>query len=396
MKKIDSKKKLLRLSFDDFKMSGYSASPVGANHLLGQGFYHGADVIRNINKKSSNIGLFKENEDIYFWWFDKSGSILHENKCHLNNIGLVSQYDNSLKKNSNQEYRIAVAGCEMTGATTSNCVWPDSLSDFLNRNKPFKKKIQVFNFGHLDTGIHEWKKIWLQRIKKINADLLIVNIPIHTFYRKGNIFNDASHWDQLPGFRYVNYFLENGENITSWIISKRKNETLKDPKSYTEKLLSFWLDPKLARNSKKIKTFREIIIDEYIQGSKFKNSSSLDPKKDNYPIIPKYKLSEMVRWVQEHVIWFNDNVKNVFFTLNPWMPHFVNYNDYLSKDVLLNFCSNINVIDMRKSWKLWGVHDDIQTLYSKYANEKWSDEGHLLYGEAIGIEVMNYLGIKLD
>lgn len=387
------KKEALRQSFDSYNVAGYSASPCGANHLLGEGYYHASDVLRGIEGKSSERGLFKENEDLYFWWFDNNGQKIHENICHLNNIGLVSKYDNTLKRKTTNEYRIAVLGCEMTGATTSNNVWPDTLNDFLNSHPLLDGQCQVLNFGHLDTGIHEWKTIWEERASHFDIDLLILNIPVHTFYRKGNVFADVSHWDGLPGFRYVNYQAENGVSATSWIVAPNKKATLSHPDSYTEKLITFWMPREIADNPDYIRQLRKRVINEYVEGANFnKAASSLDPRVGNYPTIPSYSEAERVQWVRDHVTWFAQNVKNVMVTLNPWKPHFIDYGNYLSPDALNNLDPRLEIIDMRKSWKLWGIHDDISALYSDFAAEKWSDEGHRLYGEAVGLEVLYRLG----
>lgn len=393
-KSLNDRKKALRQSFDDYNLAGYSASPCGARHVLGEGYYHASNVLRGVEGKSSDRGLFRENDDLFFWWFDKDGRIIHENKCHLNNLGLISRHDNTLSRAVANEYRIAVLGCEMTGATTSNIVWPDSLHDFLNAHTAMNRPCQVLNFGHLDTGIHEWKAIWEKRTSLADVDLLIINIPVHALYRIGKIYADASHWDSVPGFRYVKYQIDSGSSAVSWIVNQKPRATLRHPDSYTEKLITFWMSQEVASTPKAVRELRKRVIDDYVEGADFDRAASpLEPRAKNFPNIPSYDQAESIQWVRDHITWFAQNVENVIFTLNPWKPHFTDYGNYESASAFSDLDTNIEIIDMRKSWKLWGVHDDISVLYSGFAEEKWSDEGHRLYGEAVGLEVMYRLGI---
>lgn len=389
-KKIQKEK--IKKLFDNYNMAGYSSSPCGENHILGEGFYHHSDLLRSINFPSSDLGLFKENKNIYFWWFDKNGYILHENKCHLNNLGLVSNYKQSIDRKDKNEYRIAVLGCEMTGATTSNKSWPDYLQKFLNKSSTNSKTFQVFNFGHLDTGIHEWKTIWKKRASKFDIDLLIVNIAPHTLIRKGNIYSDVSHWDLLPGFKYCSYKISDGSSAVTWFYNKKLKNTLRDFRSYTSKLITLWTDPDVAHKPSSVKEFRNLIIDDYVNGMKIGFfDDDIDPREKNYPNIPQYSNEELLIWIKKHIEWFSNNVPNVIFTLNPWLPHFTDFMNYPFENLLDILASDLRIYDMRKSWKLWGVEEDISVLYSNQGAEKWSDRGHNLYGEAVGIQLLNNL-----
>lgn len=189
---IEEKRAALRRSFDDYIMAGYSESPTGSDHLLGEGYDYLSDPLRSIDVPSSQKGLFKENRDIYFWCFDTHGTVISENVFHQNNFGLVSRRDCTAVREAD-EFRIAVLGDEMTAATTSNLSWPDSLEDFLNGAGGTTGKFRVLNFGHLDTGTSEWREIWEKRASNFDIDLVIVNLADHTFNRIGDIYTHVSH-----------------------------------------------------------------------------------------------------------------------------------------------------------------------------------------------------------
>ena len=394
---IKEKKQKLRESFNKYNIAGYSEAPAGKGHIFHNMFYQNSDLVRGIKRQSSEKGLFKENFDLKFWWFSPTGEIIHENAVHLNNLGLISKRDSTVKNTNKGYYRIAVLGDEMTGATTSNVSWPDSLNEFLNENRPDQRYFEVLNFGHLDTGIHEWKKIWQERVRFFDIDLLIVNIADHTLRRVGEIFSDISHWDKLSGFRYVTYNLPSGLKAATWIYSPEGADELKHPSSYTSKLLTFWLPEELAKDKRQVALLRDLVIDDYVEGADFENCTDyLNPREVSHPKLPEYKTEEIFDWVSSHLNWFQKNVPNVMFLMNPWLPHFIDYNNFPNMDFLETLKPNVRVHDMRRSYKLWGVHDDISLLYSPHANEKWSDEGHRLYGEAVGLKVLEHLGFDLD
>lgn len=373
-------------------MAGYSEAISGEGHVLGEGFYRNSDVLRSIHGRSSEIGLFKENTDIYFWWFNPDGTIIHENQTHLNNIGLISAADFVIKEKGPHEYRVAVLGDEMTASTTSNISWPDVLEDHLNRKDEKAREFHVFNFGHLDTGIHEWREIWEKRAQKFDIDLLIVNLTENSLVRVGNIYADVSHWDGIPGFQYVAYTLPDGQEAVTWIRCIPPASSLQSPDCYISKLLTFWIPPNVARDKDAMTWLRNKIIDEYVEGADLeKNDDSLNPRNHARPDIPVHSDEECKLWAERHLTWFKQNVPNVLFLMNPWYPHFIDYHNFKGLDVFSSIDTSIEVLDMRSRYQLWGVHDDISILYSRFAREKWSDDGHKLYGAAVGDVVLNHL-----
>lgn len=396
---IEEKREALRLSFDDYIMAGYSEAPSGHGHLLGEGYNFPSDPLRNINLPSSEKGLFKENHDIYFWCFGNDGAIVRETTTHFNNFGLVSRKDCSAFREGG-EFRIAVLGDESPGATTSNFSWPDSLENFLNDTAGNNAAYRVLNFGHLDTGVSEWRTIWEERAKSFDVDLVIVNLSDHIFNRIGKIYSHVSHWAPVPGFRYVTYSLPGDQQAVSWIRCAGDAQTLRDPDCYTSKLLTFWLDPVVARDKALIATLRNMIITDYVEGADLEGCDDfLNPRDHAYPEIPQYSENERLDWVSRHFTWFAKNFSDVLFLMNPGRPHFQDYSlidhsKFRNLELLAAMNPEIEVIDMRRSYKLWG-NSDISGLYSPYMPEKWSNHGHRLYGEAVGEVVLEHLdGMK--
>ena len=386
------KKKQLKKSFDDFNMAGYSEAVSGEGHLLGNGFYFQSDIQRGIQSRSSKIGLFKENKDIYFWWFAPDGTILHENRTHLNNIGLVSASDYADGKKKPNEFRIAVLGDEMTGSTTSNIVWPDLLEDHLNKHDKKGREFRVYNFGHLDTGIHEWRAIWQKRAQLFDIDLLLVNLTEHSLGRIGDRYSDVSHWDGIPGFQYVSHTLPDGQQAVTWVRCLPGASSLKSPDCYTSKLLTFWIPKDVARDKNTMLWLREKIIDEYVQGADIEKCDDyLHPRNHARPEIPAYSDEECEQYAVTNIRWFKENVPNVLFLMNPWYPHFVDYHNFKGLEVFSKVDQSIEIIDMRHKHQLWAIHDNIAVPYSQFALEKWSDEGHRLYGAAVGDVVLTRL-----
>ena len=387
-----AKKKELRESFQNFNMAGYSEAVSGIGHVLGDGFYFHTDVQRGMQSHSSERGLFKENKDIYFWWFSPDGTILHENRTHLNNIGLISNTDSVEGEKRSGEFRIAVLGDEMTGATTSNISWPDVLENHLNKGDENARVFRVYNFGHLDSGIHEWREIWEKRVEKFDIDLLLVNLTDHAVGRVGDVYADVSHWDGVPGFRYVSYVLPDGQEAVTWIRGLPGVSSLRSPDCYTSKLLTFWLPTGVARDKSAMAWLREKVIDDYVEGADFERCiDPMNPRDHAYPDIPVYSDEECKIQAGKHLKWFKENVPDVLFLMNPWYPHFTDYHDFKSLEIFSDIDQSIEVIDMRSRYQLWGIHDDISIVYSKFAREKWSDEGHKLYGAAVGDVVLNHL-----
>ncbi len=391
----DEKREALRRSFKNYSMAGYSAVPSGSGHLLGDGFYYRTNVLRGIDFPSSQIGLFGENQDTQFWWFDSSGKIVHENTTHCNNVGLVSSRDYSAARGPD-EFRIAVLGDEMTAATTANASWPDSTEHFLNQNSTNNRTYRVFNFGHLDAGLVEYRRIWQERARHFDIDMLIVNLADHTFHRIGEIYTCISHWDRVPGFRYVFYTLPDGQQAVTWIRCAEGATSLRDPNCYINKLLTFWIDPEVARNQHLMAQLRDMVITDYIDGADIEGSADyLNPREHAHPTIPTYSDQERMEYVCEHLTWFSQCSPHVLFLMNPWWSHFENYSlldhrRYESLSRLSEMNDHLSVVDMRRDHRLWGG-SDTATLYCPYATEKWSDEGHRLYGQAVGDVVLDHL-----
>ncbi|MGH6661120.1 MAG: hypothetical protein ACREB6_06250 [Rhodospirillales bacterium] len=392
---VEKAREALRRSFDGYNMAGYSEAPSGRGHLLGDGFYYGANVLRNIDQPSSQTGLFKENRDVYFWWFGRDGAVVHENKTHFNNVGLVSRNDHSPTRSAD-EFRIAVLGDEMTGATTADVSWPDFLEEFLNAAPAANRKYRVFNFGHLDTGVHEWRRIWDERARKFDVDLVIVNLADHTFNRIGEVYTHISHWDSLPGFKYVFYELPGQRKAVTWIRCIGNASTLRDPDCYTSKLLTFWLEPDMARDKRAMARLRDMVIADYVDGADFgKCRDALNPRDHAHPDIPQYTEAERIASVCEHLARIADSAPDALFLMNPWLPHFQDYslidhNRFRNLELLSAMNGGIKIVDMRRSYRLWG-RGDVSALYSPYAAEKWTDLGHRIYGQAVGDLVLEHL-----
>jgi hypothetical protein len=135
----------------------------------------------------SDVGLFKENREIYHWLFAADGALMHRSVRHLNNVGLFSPRDYRIEKRAN-EYRIAVLGDEQTSSTLDSLSWPNLLEDVLGADQDLARffpstRFTVWNFGWPDSGFPIWEDSLRNKVMPLSPDLVLVNFVPHSFQR---------------------------------------------------------------------------------------------------------------------------------------------------------------------------------------------------------------------
>ena len=67
-----------------------------------------------LQKPDPFIGHFKQNQDIFLWFYDDQHRLSQKIKFHTNNLGFLSRKNYTLPRKEH-EYRIAILGDSMTG-----------------------------------------------------------------------------------------------------------------------------------------------------------------------------------------------------------------------------------------------------------------------------------------
>lgn len=392
-------------------ISAYSEAPVGEDNLLGGGFHIEANRAREIARPSSAVGLFTENRNLYFWWIGSNGQIIQETKFHHNNYGLLSKRDYQIKRGAH-EFRIVVLGDEMTGSTTSDLWWPDVLEDELNSHSEMVNRFgefRIFNFGHLDTGIQHWAYIFEKRAKAFDPDLVIVNLVEHVFNRRGPTIAPPSSW------QYVSYTATGGGTAWTLIQCTGTGKRLIDQDCTTFNPIILWLDPSIARDPAAVSSIREQIINDRSRGRPFDAHNFIRPTAVVAAIdfLKRYVLKEAISSTaqagrlnrgkgqpdkdREALAFARDNLRKiiseapeVIILLNPWLHHSNGGQDFQLSYELVELDSSINIVDMRKFLPIKDSSTP-SSWYASVAAEKWTPQGHKVYGKAVAEVVENKL-----
>jgi hypothetical protein len=378
-----------------YLMAGYTESLVD-NPL---------DRARGIDAQDSKVGLFKENRDIGFYWFGRQGTILHATTFHLNNIGLMSRHD-YVRERDPWEYRIVVLGDEMTAATTAEASWPDWLQEELNTKSTLLQRIgrerfSVLNFGWPDAGFSHYARVWNEKARFFDPDLVIVNIVAHDFARRetgARVFFRGRPNTQWRG-EYVSYRSPSG--LEAWLVLAcvGTGKNLKHRDCTCSRPFALYLPSALAENGRELAAVQDAIVNDYVSGTAgpVKSAGALlrsvyrGRKFDrwwrrDFEVTPgtPATTADMVAHAGVHLRSILDSHGNVIVTQNPWAHDFLGpAATFPMTKALISANPSITVVDMREYLARDAGEDEIRSWYqTAYAAEKWSMKGHRVYAEA--------------
>jgi len=365
------------------------------------------DRARGINTSGSKVGLFKENQDVSFFWFRRHGEILHENTFHLNNVGLMSKYDYFIDRQPH-EFRIVTIGDEMTGATTADVSWPDWLQEYLNEDESWlakinRKKVTVINFGWPDAGFAHFSRVWKEKAKAFKPDLIIVNLNEGDFARYdagARLSFRSREYKKSSDYRggVVTYKSPSGHD--AWLVTLCTGEenALRSRACTSGRPFALFLPKELAHNRKELAHVQDQVVSDFLASSMLWSTSLLYPL---YPgILDKDILEEknikteqmtpasneeLVAHARNNLRLIINDHPNVLIVQTPkWNDIIPSRAQYKMTGLLTRTDQSIKIIDAR-DWLPAGMSEqEIMSWYQvPYAGEKWSNKGHEVYARTI-------------
>ena len=361
------------------------------------------DDLRGIAGADSKAGLFKEDREIRFYWFVRNGQIRHANVFRLNNLGLISQKSYDLARLPD-EYRIVVLGDEMTAATTSEVSWPDWLQDLLCADAALlervgKTRFSVLNFGWPDAGFAHMARVWREKAKPLDPDLVLVNMARHDFPRYGSgarlFFRGRanSEW----GHAYVAYTSPAGLQAWLSVICAGSGRDLRSADCTSPRPFALYLPRELAENPKELAAVQEQIVSDYagrtdIRGNlsrilRIKPNTTLDKLLgraiETEPAVPAAD-SDLVTHARTHLRAILDDHPNVRVTYNPlWLQVLDPSAGRPWVEALRAVDPTIEIVDMRAYLPCDADRKEVESWYQvPHAAEKWSSKGHRIYAGA--------------
>lgn len=341
----------------------------------------------------SQVGLFKENRDVYFWIYGANGELLHHNVRHINNVGLFSQKDYRLEKEPG-DFLICVLGDEQSTSTLNEVSWPELLEDLLNadvgffQDKPFKR-FKVLNYSWPDSGFPIWAKVFEEKIAKLSPDLVILNFLEHSFERlihgKPATLGGKSVLGQA-----VEYRLGDGprDKAYVWVAcsgspSESGAPSLRNAHCNPASTFQVYLPKEMGMDPSKMAKLREMLVADLKSIPKGKRDQFSSPPPD---AVGKEKL---VTSATSYLRMIAQKQSNFLIARNFFACH-LNFPrvplDDMTK-MLIEKNPDLNIILMRDKVPQNGMGVDVDTWYLPHDHSKWSYEGHKQYASLLAHEV---------
>lgn len=132
-------------------------------------------------------GLFKVDETIEMAAVGAGGVVL-DFAVRTNNMGLLSDRRYAVPRSARApEYRIVVFGDSLTGTTTANYQWVDTVEDLLNAKAELRAQLgatfRVYNLGWPAAGFPTFWKAYEQAGRQFAPDMIVVNFVYDDFPR---------------------------------------------------------------------------------------------------------------------------------------------------------------------------------------------------------------------
>ncbi len=134
----------------------------------------------------SIFGPFRGGKPYTLTVYAPDGTMFDRHLVRINNLGWVSQYNYSRKKDPS-EYRIAIVGDSYTAGVNNSAPWPDTLQRKLNADHQLLaslgvKKISVLNLGLPGASLGAMAQLSVIA-RRFSPDMLIVNFIIEDLPR---------------------------------------------------------------------------------------------------------------------------------------------------------------------------------------------------------------------
>lgn len=143
-------------------------------------YYREIDGFFGRNKHEAEHGMFKPNE-AFVTAYIKGTDVTLKTVAHSNNLGFLSDHPYAVARDPQRpEYRIAVFGDSMTGVITATRQWTDYLEKILNASASLRalvngREFRVYNFGAPGQGFPHFWKMYEEKARQFDPDMLVVN-----------------------------------------------------------------------------------------------------------------------------------------------------------------------------------------------------------------------------
>lgn len=206
----------------------------------------------------------RPNHDVHFAMYGYDAKRLLSAHIHMNNMGLISNYDYEPEKKPG-EFRILAFGGEQTASSVVSKSWPEFLQEVLQRRYP-GRRYTVLNGAWPDAGPAHYIKYWEDEFARLAPDLVIINFAEAELYRtaKGT---PATIRGRPIGHVRVGYDID---GLTAWTAVAHpmgsKVEWIKDRDAVVCRPYGFHAPIELMNNPKKVLQLQKRVVHELVTG----------------------------------------------------------------------------------------------------------------------------------
>jgi hypothetical protein len=358
------------------------------------------DRLLGSSSEISKVGLFKQNRNIDYWLYNAAGDLIHHSTSRMNNVGLLSPRDYRLDREAG-EFRICVIGDEQTASTLDEISWPDLLEDYLNEDYAFLErmnalKCKVFNFGWPDSGFPVWEKVYFEKVRSLQPDLVVLNFVSHSFERliQGR---PATLGGRPPVGHAVEYKVGEGREDTAYLwvacsgtVEHSRAPSLRNPNCVCGTSFQVYVPRALGHDKQKMQHLRQMLFEDLKcipKGQRVElTSQPPDAVDKSRLVIAAYKYLKRIREAQPNLmITRNFWRREVFETKKP---------DDLT-EMLISVAPELEIVLMQDRLPSTLHEEQLEFWYLPHDGSKWSSAGHKAYAVLIG-DVVKERCVSID
>ena len=336
----------------------------------------------------SKVGLFKENRNIDYWIYSKEGDVIHHSTSRTNNVGLLSPKHYTLDRVAG-EFRICVLGDEQTVSTLDEISWPDFLEDYLNEDHTFLErmnvsKCKVFNFGWPDSGFPVWEKVYFEKVRPLQPDLVVLNFVGHSFERL--IQGRPATLGGRPAAGHVAEYKvgENpGDKAYLWVACADTEDnsvtpSLRNPDCICGTFFQVYVPRTLGHDKEKMRQLREMLLEDLTSVPKGQRVELISPAPDVVDkgrlVIEAYKYLKRIYEAQP----------NLIITRNLWRREMFELGKLDDMTEMLRaLAPELGIVPLQERLPPDTSEDEVKTWYLPHDGSKWSLAGHKAYASLV-------------
>ena len=336
----------------------------------------------------SKVGLFKENRNIDYWIYSKEGDVIHHSTSRTNNVGLLSPRHYTLDREAG-EFRICVLGDEQTVSTLDEISWPDFLEDCLNEDDAFLERVKVskckvFNFGWPDSGFPVWEKVYFEKVRPLQPDLVVLNFVSHSFERL-----IQGRPATLGGRPAVGHAVEYkvGENPEDkaylWVACPDTEEnsvkpSLRNPDCICGTFFQVYVPKALGHDKQKMRHLREMLLEDLTCIPKGQRVELISQAPD---VVDRGRL---VIEAYKYLKRIYDAQANLIITRNLWRREIFELGKLDDMTEMLRaLAPELGIVPLQERLPPDLTEEEVKMWYLPHDGSKWSLASHKTYASLI-------------